>query len=103
MYISPLTVQPSRATNAIGRNIGLDVALGFMRMFHFRKSGPGAASAVNGGGLRMRVFDPFVCDLFGLLINLVNEHHREGFFFCARAIVLAVLLHLTRFQLDRAG
>ena len=60
------------------------------------------ASAVNGGGLRMRVFDPFVCDLFGLLINLVNEHHREGFF-CARAIVLAVLLHLTRFQLDRAG
>lgn len=55
VYISPLTVQPSRATNAIGRNIGLDVALGFMRMFHFRKSGLGTASAVNGAGLRMHV------------------------------------------------
>lgn len=53
----------------------------------------------------MCVFDPFVCDLSGLLINLVNEHHREAFFVlvCLPAIVLAVLLHLTRFQLDRAG
>lgn len=49
-----------------------------MRMFHFKQSGLGTASAVYGGVcicVCVCVFELFVWDLSGILINLVNEHH----------------------------
>lgn len=76
-----------------------------MRMFHFKQSGLGTASALYGGGLRVCVcvFELFVWDLSEILINLVNEH-RTAFCVCVFACDCncCPLRHM-RFQLNRDG
>lgn len=67
-----------------------------MRMFHFKQSGLGTASAVC-----VCVFELCVCDLSGILINFVNEH-RRAFCVCVLACDCdCFLLRRTRLQLDR--
>lgn len=69
-----------------------------MMRFHFKETGRVTASAV----LRrvwvcVCVFELSVCDLSGILINLVNEHHAD---LCVCVICLRVTAVAWGLQLD---
>lgn len=53
----------------------------------FQRDRPGNGVSCTQKGLGMCVFELFVCDLSGILINLVNEHHAD---LCVCVICLRV-------------